>query len=127
MPHRVQMPLYFHWWWANYKYILIEYNTLLYLLGYRVKIALYIKCKADGDGVCLTLDRFRTTNILQKGGVKMPVISAFYSVNEIKKPADQRVYHDNSLCRPGQDIPANERRSGTGGYRQCDKCAELGR
>jgi hypothetical protein len=49
----------------------------------------------------------------------------FYSVNEIKKPIDQRVHHNNNVCVPGKDIPNNERRSGTGGYRLCDDCAKL--
>jgi hypothetical protein len=55
----------------------------------------------------------------------MPKTSAFYSVNEEKKPADKRVHHDNSACRPGQDIPHSERRPGTNGYRQCLDCKKL--
>lgn len=54
----------------------------------------------------------------------MPKVAAFYSVNEAKKPAASQVHHDNSACPPGRDIPANERRSGTGGYRLCHDCAE---
>ena len=38
------------------------------------------------------------------------------------KPVENRVYHNNSACPPGRDIPANERRSGTGGYRLCKDC-----
>jgi len=52
----------------------------------------------------------------------MPTVSEFYSINEVKKPADKRVYHDNSACAPGRDIPQNERRPGKGGYRRCDDC-----
>ncbi len=55
----------------------------------------------------------------------MPATAAFHSINEAAKPAANRVYHDNSACRPGQDIPHNERRSGTGGYRLCDVCKPL--
>ncbi len=55
----------------------------------------------------------------------MPRTSAFYSVNEEKKAADKRVHHDNNACRPGQDIPQNERRPGTNGYRQCLDCKKL--
>ncbi len=55
----------------------------------------------------------------------MPSTSAFYSINEVKKPADKRVYHNNSACRPGQDIPQNERQPGTGGYRLCADCQNL--
>lgn len=57
----------------------------------------------------------------------MPATSAFYSVNEVKKPLQNRVYHDNSACPPGRDIPSWERRSGTGGYRLCEDCAHLDR
>jgi hypothetical protein len=55
----------------------------------------------------------------------MPKVTAFYSVNEAIKPAGQRVYHDNSLCAPGRDIPQNERRTGTNNYRHCDDCTKL--
>lgn len=55
----------------------------------------------------------------------MPKTAAFFSINEQKKQAENRVHHDNSSCRPGQDIPANERRPGTGGYRQCLDCKKL--
>lgn len=57
----------------------------------------------------------------------MPATPAFYSVNEVKKPLQQRVHHDNSACPPGRDIPPSERRSGTGGYRLCEDCARLDR
>ena len=43
----------------------------------------------------------------------MPKTQPFYSVNEEKKPAANRVYHDNSACPPGRDIPFSERRVGT--------------
>jgi hypothetical protein len=55
----------------------------------------------------------------------MPKVPEFYSVNEAAKPAANRVYHNNGACRPGQDIPQNERRAGTGGYRLCDDCQKL--
>ncbi len=54
----------------------------------------------------------------------MPSTSAFFSINEITKPADKRVYHDNSACPPGRDIPAHERRPGMGGYRLSHDCEE---
>jgi hypothetical protein len=50
----------------------------------------------------------------------------FYSINEAKKPANQRVYHNADACPSGRDIPAHERRAGTGGYRHCDNCRRLG-
>jgi hypothetical protein len=52
---------------------------------------------------------------------------AFHSINEVKKPAHNRVYHDNSACPPGRDIPTWERKPGTGGYRLCDDCVERNR
>ena len=57
----------------------------------------------------------------------MPKVAAFYSINEAKKPAANRVHHNNSACAPGRDIPQHERRQGDGGYRLCDDCARLNR
>jgi len=54
----------------------------------------------------------------------MSKVAAFYSVNEEKKPASQRVHHNNDKCPPGRDIPASERKTGTGGYRLCKDCEE---
>jgi hypothetical protein len=54
-------------------------------------------------------------------------IQAFYAIDEAKKAPADRVYHNNSACRTGQDIPPGERRSGTNDYRQCDECANLTR
>jgi len=55
----------------------------------------------------------------------MPQVVAFYSINEAKKPFAQRVHHNNSSCPPGRDIPASERRMGTGDYTLCDDCKKL--
>lgn len=55
----------------------------------------------------------------------MPFTPAFYSVNEVKKPPENRVHHNNSACPPGRDIPLYERRQGTGGYRLCHDCQQL--
>ena len=52
----------------------------------------------------------------------MPKVADFHSVNEVNKPAANRVYHNNSSCAPGRDIPQHERRNGAGGYRLCDEC-----
>lgn len=57
----------------------------------------------------------------------MPSTPAFHSINEEKKPAANRVHHNNSACAAGRDIPSNERRPGTGGYRLCDDCAKANR
>jgi hypothetical protein len=55
----------------------------------------------------------------------MPLVPAFYSINETNKPLHNRVHHNNKSCPPGRDIPAHERRNGTGGYRLCDDCQKL--
>lgn len=52
----------------------------------------------------------------------MPQVPAFYSVNEVKKLPQHRVYHNNNTCPPGRDIPTWERKPGTGGYRLCEDC-----
>ena len=54
-------------------------------------------------------------------------VADFYSINEVVKPQQLRVYHNNSACPPGRDIPPNERRAGTGGYRLCRDCENLNR
>lgn len=63
----------------------------------------------------------------------MPKVPEFYSINEAKKPETKRVYHNNSACAPGRDIPEHERRLGKGPsgetYRPCEDCkkeTELG-
>jgi hypothetical protein len=61
----------------------------------------------------------------QKGAAIMPKSPSFHSVNEEKKPAAGRVYHDNSACPPGRDIPVNERRPGSNNYRLCHDCGTL--
>jgi hypothetical protein len=55
----------------------------------------------------------------------MPKVSEFYSINEGNKPTEKRVYHNNSACASGRDIPQNERRAGTGGYKLCDDCSRM--
>ena len=57
----------------------------------------------------------------------MPATPPFYSVNEIKKPVQLRVYHNNSACPAGKDIPKHEQLPGTGNYRLCDDCAKMNR
>lgn len=55
----------------------------------------------------------------------MPNVTAFHSIKEAEKPLQHRVYHNNSACQSGQDIPKNERKQGNGGYRLCNDCEEL--
>jgi hypothetical protein len=57
----------------------------------------------------------------------MSSVSAFHSINEAKKPPAHRVHHNNGACPPGRDIPAHERRAGTGNYRLCHDCENLNR
>jgi hypothetical protein len=52
-------------------------------------------------------------------------VPPFNSINEVKKPADQRVYHNNTKCPSGKDIPKKERRVGNAGYRLCTHCKDL--
>jgi len=54
----------------------------------------------------------------------MPKVAAFHSIYEGKKLVLNRVHHDNSACAAGRDIPQNERRTGTGGYRLCENCTK---
>jgi len=59
----------------------------------------------------------------------MPHAPEFYSINEAKKPVANRVYHDDSACGPGREIPQHERRPGRGpsgeaAYRLCEDCQE---
>lgn len=56
----------------------------------------------------------------------MPPTYDFHSINEVKKPAGQRVYHNNSTCPAGRDIPAHERKPGNGGY-DCERQTKAGR
>jgi hypothetical protein len=52
-------------------------------------------------------------------------VNPFNSINEVKKPIEKRVYHNNNKCPSGFDIPKNERRSGDAGYRLCQHCKDL--
>jgi len=52
-------------------------------------------------------------------------VNPFNSINEVKKPVEKRVYHNNNKCPAGYDIPKNELRSGTAGYRLCQHCKDL--
>ena len=59
------------------------------------------------------------------GEGSMPRVPAFYSVNEAKKAAANRVYHDNDACPLGRDMPQNERKLGDGRHRLCVDCRRL--
>lgn len=47
---------------------------------------------------------------------------AYYSIN----PSDPDVYHDQSDCPSGQQIPQSNRRPGTNNKRRCERCVKLG-
>ena len=55
----------------------------------------------------------------------MPNVPAFHSVQQAKRPAENRVYHDNDRCFSARDIPGHDRREGTADYRLCGECARL--
>jgi hypothetical protein len=55
----------------------------------------------------------------------MPKMSDQYSVNEAKKPKEDRVYHNNSDCGPFKEIHPDDRRNGQNGYRVCKDCDEI--
>lgn len=55
----------------------------------------------------------------------MALQASFHSVDEILKPPNKRVYHNNDNCQSARDVPSPERQSGTGGYRQCKDCERL--
>jgi hypothetical protein len=57
----------------------------------------------------------------------MSLTNPFHSVNEVLKPVNQRVHHNNDACPPGRDIPSWERQAGTGGYRLCEDCQRITR
>lgn len=52
----------------------------------------------------------------------MAKVPTFYSVNETSKSPLHRIHHNDNTCASGRDIPLNERRPGTGGYRLCQNC-----
>jgi hypothetical protein len=49
----------------------------------------------------------------------MAKVAPFHSVRE-------NVYHDNSKCGPGSEIPLRNRVQGTGGKPRCKNCQKLG-
>jgi hypothetical protein len=51
----------------------------------------------------------------------MAKVSAYHSTN----PSDPDVYHDYDNCPTGQQIPARNRASGTGGNRRCLHCVDM--
>jgi len=52
----------------------------------------------------------------------MAKVAPYHSSN----PSDPDVYHDHDNCPTGQQIPAANRVAGTGGYRRCKQCTDMG-
>jgi hypothetical protein len=52
------------------------------------------------------------------------VMYPFHSINEVLKPVYKRVYHNNTACAPGRDVPSWERKLGTNNYRLCEVCQQ---
>ena len=48
-------------------------------------------------------------------------VAPYHSSN----PSDPDVYHDQSECPSGKQIPLKNRRVGDGGYRKCKHCADM--
>jgi hypothetical protein len=48
-------------------------------------------------------------------------VAPFHSVLE----TDRQVYHDNDECTEGNNIEAENRRSGTDGRPRCENCKDL--
>jgi hypothetical protein len=55
----------------------------------------------------------------------MPIVPAFHSAQQAKRPVEHRIYHDNDRCFSGRDIPQHFRREGADDYRLCVECARL--
>lgn len=52
----------------------------------------------------------------------MAKVAPYHSSN----PSDPDVYHDHDNCPTGQQIPPANRVAGTGGYRRCRQCTDMG-
>jgi hypothetical protein len=53
----------------------------------------------------------------------MPRTADFHSINEVKKPVDNRVYHNDSTCPLGRVVmAAGEYSLGKNNYRLCRDC-----
>jgi hypothetical protein len=55
----------------------------------------------------------------------MPNVPAFHSVQQAKRPAENRIYHDNDRCFSAREIPGHDRREGPADYRLCVECTRL--
>ena len=83
----------------------------------------FLSCSRTGESVGMS-DQSGVSSVPKEIST-MPLVASFYSTNERNKPLQMRVHHNNSACPPGRDIPADERRTGTGNYRLCEDCKRL--
>jgi hypothetical protein len=78
---------------------------------------------------CVIRERTQSPHQFPPGSVmedsSMPTIHPFFSVNEEKKPREERVYHNNAKCKVGRGIPVWDRHQGTNSYELCPVCAGL--
>jgi hypothetical protein len=49
-------------------------------------------------------------------------VAPYHSSN----PSDPDVYHDHDDCPTGRQIPPENMEPGTGDYRKCEQCADMG-
>jgi len=49
----------------------------------------------------------------------------YRSINEVKKPLDERVHHNNNQCAAWYQIPPKEMVRTDAGYRLCQRCKKL--
>ena len=52
-------------------------------------------------------------------------IVEFHSINEVKKPADKRIYHNRFNCPEGSKVGGEDRRVGKNGYKLCPDCMKI--
>ncbi|MGH9413016.1 MAG: hypothetical protein ACRD0Y_04675 [Terriglobales bacterium] len=57
----------------------------------------------------------------------MALTASFHGVDEMLKPPNKRLYHNNDGCSSALDIATPERQTGTGGYHLCKVCEKLDR
>lgn len=57
----------------------------------------------------------------------MALTASFHGMDEMLKPPNKRLYHNNDGCPSASEISPTDRQTGTGGYRLCKECERLDR